>query len=116
LKLLVDECVDRAVTQGLIEAGHDLLRLPARLQATDDIKVAAYAIEVGRIVLTQDYDFGEIAVRHGLALPGVLLLACQSMPMPERIRRIVAAASSPDAEYLGHLTIVEPGRTRRRAL
>ena len=80
MKLLVDECVDRLVAQGLTDAGHDLLRLPVRLRATDDIHIAAYAIEVSRIVLTQDYDFGEIAVRHGWALPGVLLLACQSMP------------------------------------
>lgn len=116
MKLLVDECVDRAVAQALIEAGHDLLRLPAHLHATDDINVAAHAIEIGHIVLTQDYDFSEIAVRHGMAVPGVLLLACQSLPMEERVRRVVAGASAAEEAYLGHLTIIEPRRTRRRRL
>lgn len=116
MQLLVDECVDRAVAQGLIDAGHDLVRLPPVLLGTADLGVATYAIEIGRIVLTQDYDFGEIAVRHGLAVPGVLPLACQSLPMSERVPRVVAGASEPAELYKGHLTIIEPGRTRRRKL
>ena len=116
MRLLVDECVDRAVVQGLIEAGHDLVRLPPARLGTADLDVAAYAIEIGRIVLTQDYDFGEIAVRHGLAVPGVLLLACQSLPMNERVPRVVASAGEAAELYEGHLTIIEPGRTRRRKL
>ena len=116
MRLLVDECVDRAVAQGLIEAGHDLVRLPPILLGTADLGVAAYAIEIGRIVLTQDYDFGEIAVRHGLALPSVLLLACQSLPMSERVLRVVAGASEAEDVYERYLTIIEPGRTRRRKL
>ncbi len=116
MKLLVDECVDRLVARGLSDAGHNLLRLPERLHATDDIHIAAYAIEVGRIVLTQDYDFGEIAVRHGVAVPGVLLLSCQSLPMDERILRVVAGANDAEELYLDHLTIIEPRRLRRRRL
>lgn len=116
MKLLVDECVDRLVARGLSDADHNLLRLPERLHATDDIHIAAYAIEVGRIVLTQDYDFGEIAVRHGVAVPGVLLLSCQSLPMDERILRVVAGANDAEELYLDHLTIIEPRRLRRRRL
>ncbi|MDO9429863.1 MAG: DUF5615 family PIN-like protein [Phenylobacterium sp.] len=116
MRLLVDECVDRAVVQALIEAGHDLVRLPPALLGTADLGIAAHAVEIGRIVLTQDYDFGEIAVRHGLAVPGVLLLACQSLPMIERVPRVVAGAGEAEGLYEGHLTIIEPGRTRRRKL
>lgn len=116
MRLLVDECVDRAVVQGLIDAGHDLTSLPSHLLAKADVDIAAHAIEIGSIVLTQDYDFGELAVRHGLPLRGVLLLACQSLPMSERVPRVVTGASGAEDSYDGHLTIIEPRRTRRRKL
>jgi predicted nuclease of predicted toxin-antitoxin system len=116
LRILVDECVQAAIATALADAGHDLEFVAVGRTGWDDRAVAALAITEGRLVLTQDYNFGELAVRHGLELPGVLLVACDALRPEDRAAHVLAALAKTEGPFEGFLTIVEPKRTRRRAL
>jgi predicted nuclease of predicted toxin-antitoxin system len=69
--LLADECVNGRLIAGLRGAGHDVVAV-----RQGDRSVIELARRDGRVVLTEDKDFGDLVVRHGLAVPGLVLDTC----------------------------------------
>jgi len=70
----------------------------------------------GRVLLTQDKDFGELVVRLGLPARGVVILLLGALPSSERAGRAVAALTAVGDAAAGHLTVVTPDRSRRRPI
>jgi hypothetical protein len=103
IRFLVDDCVIGPIARALADAGYDLAFVAGASAGLSDTGVAARASEDGRVIVTQDYDFGELAVRDAL-------------PAAERVERVRAVLGSLVEPLEGHLTIVEPRRLRRRAL
>ena len=116
MRFLVDECCPRAVTDALRASGHDVLYIAETDAAASDSEVAARATAENRIVVTQDYDFGEMAVRERAITTGVLLIACQALPIAERAARVADVVSSAGDTLLGNLIVVERRRVRQRPL
>jgi predicted nuclease of predicted toxin-antitoxin system len=81
-----------------------------------DAEIAVIAGTEERIIVTQDYDFGEIAVRERTFGAGVLLIACQTLPIAERAARVAEVVTSAADQLRGNLVIIESRRVRRRAL
>jgi predicted nuclease of predicted toxin-antitoxin system len=116
VRFLVDGCCPRIIVTVLRQAGHDVVYIPeGGIGATDDVLVAL-AIAEGRVVVTQDYDFGESAVRRGTPRSGVLLIACQALPPRERAARVARVAETEGESLVGRLTIIEPKRLRHRPI
>jgi len=72
------------------------------------------ASQEGRILLTFDKDFGELA--KGSTLPdtcGVILLR---MPMDRDVGRRAASLITTRDDWAGHFSVIEPGRVRMRPL
>lgn len=116
MRLLVDECCQHQLIQQLRDAGHDVVAVVEVLPKAHDREIAAFATKDSRLLITEDYDFGEIAVRHGAVTHGVLLVDPSDTPLDERPRRVLAILSQ-DGESLGRrLTIVAGTRIRRRRL
>jgi hypothetical protein len=70
----------------------------------------------GRILLTFDKDFGELA--RGSVLPlecGVVLLRIP-MPSPANVGRRLAELITARDDWAGHFSIIEPDRVRMRPL
>lgn len=78
--------------------------------------IAALALDERRVVLTEDYDFGELAVRHGVSFAGVVILGCGTEPVAFKVERTLAALREFEQGVLGRLTIVERQRFRQRPL
>lgn len=116
MRFLVDECCPRAVADALRAAGHDVVYVAEAQASASDANVVALALAEDRIIVTQDYDFGEMAVRERKFGAGVLLIACQTLPIAERAARVAEVATSAADQILGSLVIVEARRVRRRAL
>jgi len=116
LRFVVDECCHRLIASGLREAGHDIRYVAETDQRSSDEMIAALAIEEDRIVLTADYDFGELAVRHRTPMPGVVILAPTRQPIEQRVRHLVQVVSNLGEGLRGSLTIVEDERLRFRPL
>jgi predicted nuclease of predicted toxin-antitoxin system len=113
LRFLVDECVDRRLVDALAAAGHELKLAPTGLA---DQEIVALANADGRLVLTQDYDFGEMAVRHGYSPRAVVMVACQTLAPAQRYDYVAAKIAELAASLDGRLTTIRPQRVRQREL
>ena len=81
-----------------------------------DTVVADRAAAEDRVVISEDYDFGELAIRHRLPLPGLVLLAFGRQPTAIRISRTLDVVSGKGDDLRGRLPIIEPQSQRTRAL
>lgn len=70
--LLADENVTPAVIEGLRSRGRDVRSCHPDLIGVDDVKVLAAAQAEGRVVLTDDLDFGTLAIRDGQPFIGII--------------------------------------------
>ena len=116
MRFLADECCHSAFVVGLREAGYDV-RYAAETdrRATDD-DLTALAIAEDRMIITADYDFGELTVRRRQPVPGVVLLAPSEAAIADQVARLVAIVSSSGDALKVVLTIVENRRVRIRPL
>ena len=116
LRLLIDECVQAPISRALAAAGHDLRYVGIDAVSALDPDVAALAQADGRILVTEDYDFGELAIRRGVKVPGVILMYLGGMPPADRPAHVLTVLVEVASELEGYLTILEPRRVRRRPL
>jgi len=65
VRFLLDECADFPLADFLGELGHDVTTLMQDYtRAIEDVDVLAIARLEGRIVITNDLDFGDLVVRY----------------------------------------------------
>jgi predicted nuclease of predicted toxin-antitoxin system len=74
VRWLADECVAGSVVARLREAGHDVTYVAELAPSTTDPDVTALAHREGRLLLTEDKDFGELVFRWNRPVPGLVLL------------------------------------------
>ena len=110
MKLLADENCRRTLVEALRAAGHDEV---ARGAGDDEIIEAS--IREDRVVITQDKDFGELAIRADRPLPGIVLLRFATgddRTMTEKLLRLLTAF---EKEIDGRLVVLtERGQRLRR--
>lgn len=118
LRFLVDECLGRGFVERLREAGHDVAWVKEVCANASDVEVLARAVAEGRVLLTDDYDFGELAFRRRVPAVGIVIVAGAEFagPVDARNALIVAAIDRLGAELRGFLTVIEPDRARQRRL
>jgi len=76
VKVLADENVPAPAVTALRQHGHDVVWMHEDAPGTPDPNVLARAQREGRVVITFDKDFGELAFRVGAAAAvGVILFA-----------------------------------------
>ena len=113
MKLLLDTCVWGGAKATLSAAGYDVIWAGERGQDPGDEALLDEASRAGRVLITLDKDFGELAVLHNVAHTGIVRLvgfrSNQQAVICERLlpvyRKELAA---------GALITVEPGRVRIR--
>ena len=74
MKLLADECCDASLVLAIREAGSDIEFVAETHRGIQDKEVIDLAWKEERLLLTEDKDFGELVVRLGYQIKGVLLL------------------------------------------
>jgi predicted nuclease of predicted toxin-antitoxin system len=62
VRFLVDECVDERIVKRLRSAGHDVASARDDLQGAADATLLDAARSERRIMVTEDKDFGRLAV------------------------------------------------------
>lgn len=73
MRFLVDECTGPAVARWLRAEGHDVVSIYETSRGMDDDAVLEWAAREGRVLITNDTDFGEHVFRGGRAHAGVIL-------------------------------------------
>ena len=81
-----------------------------------DQEVLTRAIREGRILLTFDKDFGELAKSAPLPRQCGIILLRLPVPPPERIGPAFSALVLSREDWAGQFSVIEPGRIRSRPL
>jgi predicted nuclease of predicted toxin-antitoxin system len=116
MSFLADENISRLVVERLRAAGFDVATVAATNPGASDSDVVALAIAEGRILITEDRDFGELVVRQRLGVNGVILLELDRLSNAAEADLVAAVVSANASKLAGSLVVIEPGRVRVRPL
>lgn len=116
MDFLADENVSRHVISCLRAAGHDVAAIGEVRAGIPDREVLATADSSGRLLITEDRDFGDLVIRQGLPVRGVMLLRLDTLTNEAEAARVIEVVEQHAGVLDGHLVVVEPGRIRRRPL
>jgi predicted nuclease of predicted toxin-antitoxin system len=118
LRFLVDESLAATVARLLVEAGHDALHLGdvGQLGASDEA-VMRTAAKAGRVVISEDTDFGELLALGRHPGPSVVLLR-RGPHRPQAQARLLLDGLPQLTDDLaeGAIVVISPGRIRIRRL
>ena len=116
MRLLADECCHIDLVRGLRDAGVDVASIAELSPSIQDTDVLATAYAMGRILLTDDKDFGELAVLRLQPAHGIILLRTDSVDPAFEARRVLELRDAHGSELAGLFGVVEDGRFRARKL
>ena len=78
MKVLLDTCVWGGVKQLLVDVGHDVIWTGDWETDPGDDEILALADREGRVLITLDKDFGELAIVFGRPHSGIIRLVKMS--------------------------------------
>jgi predicted nuclease of predicted toxin-antitoxin system len=96
-------------------AGHDVVRVAAQ-SGLDDLAVARRAQREDRVLLTQDTDFGGIALRHRQPRTGVIILRAAVVDLEGVATRLVQLFAHAGSDLSGAITVLDDRGVRSRAI
>jgi predicted nuclease of predicted toxin-antitoxin system len=116
MRFLADECCDAGVVAELRALGHDVRFIAEEDAGADDDAVAQAAFAEGRILLTEDRDFGELTVRLGKPAVGIVFLRIAPAHRHLKVPRVRALIDAFGDRLVGHYTVVRVNGVRLRRL
>lgn len=117
MRFLADENVPVGVVEELISLSHDVEWMVRLTPGASDREVLSHAAAHGRILLTFDKDYGDLAHKNEVTdmTAGVVLIR-SAMPKTRDACRDLALLIVARDDWAGHFSVIEPGRIRRRRL
>ena len=112
MRFLADESCDFAVVRALRRAGFDVLCISESSPRTEDSEVIRLALHEGRILLTEDKDFGRLVYSHGQDTLGVIFLRFPTFARREISRDVPNLVKQQGEKLVGSFVTVQPGRIR----
>jgi predicted nuclease of predicted toxin-antitoxin system len=116
MRFLADECCDFAVVRALRSKGHDVLAVSEFETRSVDANLMDLAHREGRILLTEDKDFGWLAFAAHLDSAGVVLMRFPSQS-PKQLGDTVTLLVEEYGDRLsGAFVVLRPGSVRISAI
>jgi predicted nuclease of predicted toxin-antitoxin system len=100
MRFLADESCDFSVVRALRSADHDVVAIAEISPREEDDAVMERAVRGGRILITEDKDFGQLVYAKMEKTGGVIFIR-----FPARVRRR-------GQRLIGSFTVLQPGRVR----
>lgn len=119
MKLLVDQNMARRVAALLRDAGYDAVHVAERgLSAAEDHEIIEAARAEGRVVVSEDTDFGALLALTGADAPSfVLIRGAEPLTPDEQASLLIANLPTVAAELEeGAIVVLARGRLRVRPL
>lgn len=83
MRLLADENIEREFVDLLREMGHDVAWGQDVHPQWPDPRVLALAVNEGRVLVTEDKDFGELVYARGLVPIGIIFCCGSAVTTPK---------------------------------
>ena len=113
MKILLDTCVSGGARAEIAAASHDVLWVGDRGEDPGDEEILAQAHAEGRVLVTLDKDFGELAIVRERPHAGIVRLV--GVRVGEQARVCLTVMERYGGELTaGAIVTVEPGRVRVR--
>ena len=104
---MADESCDFAVVRALRSAGHDVVAIAEVSPRIRDEDVLRLARDAGRVLLTEDTDFGELVYAEGLRSSGFPADAREAL-----VKAALDTIGKIGSGLTSRFTVVQPGRVR----
>lgn len=114
LRFLADESCDFAVVRSLRGAGYDVLAVSEVTTRSDDQQLINQTAAEGRILLTEDKDFGWLVYVSHEASAGVVLIRFPGNARSLLSRAILNLIEDHSHELTNSFVVVQPGYARIR--
>lgn len=105
MRFLVDECTGPSVARWLREQGHDVFSVYEEARGADNDFLLAKAYAEGRILVTNDKDFGEKVVREFIPHKGVVILRLRDERTENKLKVMKQLLENYASELEGNLII-----------
>ena len=117
MRLLADENIPLDTVRALRSAGHDVHSATESGAGAADLTHVERAIREGRLIVTFDRDFGDMAVR-GSKKPtgGVLLLRFTPRSTEHVTELLTGLLARNDVTWVGNLSVVDETHVRQRPI
>lgn len=112
MQFLADESCDFAAVQALRAAGHDVVAVAELARGAEDSAIVELARSEGRILLTEDKDFGQLVFAAAHRTAGVILLRWPVTARSALGSALIELVAKHRDSLLGSFAVVEPGRVR----
>jgi len=112
VRFLADESCDFSVVRALRAVGHDVSAIVEVNSGAEDEAVLAVARSEGRVLLTEDKDFGKLAYADGQETSGVVLIRFPAGVRSALGQAIVDVVTDLGDRIAGAFVVLEPGRAR----
>jgi predicted nuclease of predicted toxin-antitoxin system len=112
MHFLADESCDFHFVRALRVAGHDVLAVAEIALSADDTEVTRLAAEQGRVLLTEDKDFGQLIFAAAAPSAGVVLFRYVMSARQTVVREFVQFVQDKGDQLRDCFAVVEPGRVR----
>src|SRR6476620_5103714 len=116
MRFLANENFPGEAVATLRSAGHDVVWVRSDAPGARDEDILDWAMRDGRVLLTFDKDFGELAWRSALPASCGVVLFRLPMPPPSTVGPALAARVCERSDWPGHFSVIEPARVRMRVL
>lgn len=113
---MADECVAAPLVAFLRLDDHDVLYVAEAAAGLSDADIIALASNEGRLLLTEDKDFGDLVFRRERMIPGVVLMRVGPENPALKATRLAALIERYGDGLFGRYTVIEEARFRSRRL
>lgn len=105
-----------AAVRALRAEGFDVLAVAEAIPGAADDRVIESAVREGRVLLTEDKDFGQLVYAAGHAACGIILIRYTVAARPTFGSRMVALVRDHGRRLPGSFVVLQPDRIRIAAL
>ncbi len=116
LKFIVDESTGIKVVEALRQEGYNALSITEHSPGISDVKIIQFAFDEGRIIITNDKDFGELIYRKQMPAIGVILLRLKDERPANKMRIILEVLRKYNRQLHGNFIVATENIIRIRSL
>ncbi|MCP4154169.1 MAG: hypothetical protein GY757_40965 [bacterium] len=116
IKFLADEGFSYPIASLLRKRGYDVIWIGDFASGSDDSKVFEISREDGRVILTEDKDFGELAIRFKCKSSGIILLRIEPEKKELREKRVIELFENFPEKLIGNLIVIDEEKFRFRKI